>query len=170
MSDVLLTGGCQCGAVRFAMSEAPHEPCICHCRMCQKQFGNLFGAFAGVDLQYFELTRGEITWWASSATAERGFCKNCGTPLAWREPGRAYIAMATGAFDHPEVVKPKFQYGAEAMVPWIRELLDLVATETGRAGLQVKDATDPHYEQIRLSNHQHPDHDTDHWTPHPSNA
>src|SRR4051794_17979353 len=98
MSDVRLTGGCQCGAVRFAMTRMPHQPCICHCRMCQKAAGNLFGAFGGVDLEFFELTRGRIKWWASSANAERGFCENCGTPLAWREAGWDYIAMMTGSF------------------------------------------------------------------------
>ena len=138
--------------------------------MCQKQAGNVFAAFGGVDLEYFSLTRGEITWWASSATAERGFCKNCGTPLAWREPGRDYIAMTTGSFDHPELVKPKYQYGAEAMVPWLREALDLPATATGAFGPQVKAEGDTHYDFIRQTNHQHPDHDTAAWVPFPSNA
>ncbi len=171
MSEVRLTGGCQCGAVRYALTKMPHQPCICHCRMCQKQAGNYFGAFAGVDIEYFELTRGEITWWASSATAERGFCKNCGTPLAWREHGWAYIAMMSGSFDHPELVRPIFQYGAESMMPWLREVLEqLPATATGSTGPQMKEDGDPHYDLIRRTNHQHPDHDTDHWIPEPSHA
>jgi hypothetical protein len=171
MTDVRLTGGCQCGAVRFVMTRMPKEPCICHCRMCQKHSGNFFQAFGGVDLEYFELTRGEITWWASSATAERGFCRNCGTPLAWREPGRAYIAMTTGSFDHPELVKPKHQYGAESMMPWMREIInELPPVDTGATGPQVKAPDDPHYDLIRTSNHQHPDHDTMEWTPHPCGA
>jgi hypothetical protein len=29
-----MTGGCQCGAVRYALYSAPTEPSICHCRMC----------------------------------------------------------------------------------------------------------------------------------------
>jgi methylmalonyl-CoA mutase len=32
----VLTGGCQCGAVRFAVSKPPSRISICHCRMCQK--------------------------------------------------------------------------------------------------------------------------------------
>ena len=66
-------GGCQCGAVRYELSGRPTNPCICHCRMCQKQFGNFFGAFAGVDTADFKLTRGQITYFKSSDDALRGF-------------------------------------------------------------------------------------------------
>ncbi len=168
MSDVHLTGGCQCGAVRYAIHSQPPRPCICHCRMCQKQAGNIFGSFAGVPLTSFELTRGEIAWWQSSATAQRGFCRNCGTPLAWREPGENWLALALGSYDRPDLVKPIYVYGAEAMMPWLHEVMALNATVTGAGGPQVKADADPHYDYIRSTNHQHPDHDTTDWTPHPS--
>ena len=38
------TGGCQCGAVRYALYAEPTNPHVCHCRMCQKAFGNVFAA------------------------------------------------------------------------------------------------------------------------------
>ena len=43
MSEVLLTGGCQCGAVRYAISAAPLRLIACHCRECQKQSASAFG-------------------------------------------------------------------------------------------------------------------------------
>ena len=42
MSEFRLTGGCQCGAVRYALLEEPTGAHICHCRMCQKAFGSFF--------------------------------------------------------------------------------------------------------------------------------
>ena len=60
MGAVRLAGGCQCGAVRYALHAMPTYPMICYCRMCQKQFGNISGAFAGVERKDFELTRGEL--------------------------------------------------------------------------------------------------------------
>jgi hypothetical protein len=44
MSETL-TGGCQCGAVRFAVETPLNRASICHCRMCQKATGSFFGAF-----------------------------------------------------------------------------------------------------------------------------
>ena len=37
-----ITGGCQCGAVRYR-TESLGRPSICHCRMCQKAFGAFYG-------------------------------------------------------------------------------------------------------------------------------
>jgi hypothetical protein len=73
-----------------------------------------------------------------------------------------------GSFDHPELVRPIFVYGAESIIPWLHDVMALPATDTGASGLQVKADDDPHYEDIRRTNHQHPDHDTADWTPHPS--
>ena len=37
-----LTGGCQCGRVRYALSVVPDDVSVCHCRMCQKAVGGPF--------------------------------------------------------------------------------------------------------------------------------
>ena len=51
----VLTGGCQCGAVRFAVSKAPAKVSICHCRMCQKASGAPFASFADIEHEAFHL-------------------------------------------------------------------------------------------------------------------
>ena len=38
----VMTGGCQCGAVRYALNAQP-EGSFCHCRMCQRASGGPFG-------------------------------------------------------------------------------------------------------------------------------
>lgn len=43
--SIVATGGCQCGAVRYALYAAP-EGSVCHCRMCQKAVGGPFAALA----------------------------------------------------------------------------------------------------------------------------
>ena len=74
-----ITGGCQCGAVRFR-AESLGEASICHCRMCQKATGGLFGPYATVKAAELVWTRGERARFQSSNKVWRGFCQACGTP------------------------------------------------------------------------------------------
>ena len=156
-----MTGGCQCGAVRYALLALPDTPCICHCRMCQKQTGNYFGAFADIKEKHFEITRGEVAYFRSSDIGDRGFCRDCGTPLVYQYKSGARIAVALGSLDDPARLKPIVQYGVESRMPWFSELATLPATESGK-----NEGDDPEIcENIRRSNRQHPDHDTATWPP-----
>jgi hypothetical protein len=83
MTTQAVTGGCQCGAVRYAISGPLHNPHICHCRMCQKAFGNYFAALVGTRRENLTWTRGEPASFRSSSVVQRGFCRDCGTPLSF---------------------------------------------------------------------------------------
>ncbi len=160
MSDaVRITGGCQCGAVRYALHSEPKYPHICHCRMCQKAFGSYFAALAGGVLkEEFEVTRGTIAKFKSSDEAERGFCAQCGTPLTFAFFTSKWIAASMGSLDHPEAIKPSIQYGIESRMPWFHELAGLPGEAT-----EDDQSVPGRVEHIRATNHQHPDYDTDHW-------
>jgi len=159
MADVRITGGCQCGATRYALHEDPTGAHICHCRMCQKAFGSFFAPLAGVPLTAFEITRGDLSIFKSSDQTERGFCKNCGTPLTFHYVDSPRIAIALGSLDEPEKVEPQVEYGIEAKLAWFGNLSRLPGdktTEEDNPELTAK---------IAASNHQHPDHDTAVWPP-----
>ena len=156
------TGGCQCGAVRYEFSVRPDNPCICHCRMCQKQVGNFFGSYAGSHSDNFRLTRGRIAHFRSSADANRGFCRDCGTPLTYEAISRPRVSVTIGSLDRREDFRPLRNIGAEGMAPWWDEVAHLPTTSTGEGDNGVGDTAE-RFEKIEASNHQHPDHDTDHW-------
>ena len=99
--EPVFTGGCQCGAVRYALYSVPTEPSICHCRMCQKAFGNYFAALAGVPMADLAWTRGRPGTFDSSELVERGFCRDCGTPLFFRYRNRDRISVSIGSLDEP---------------------------------------------------------------------
>jgi hypothetical protein len=126
----VLTGGCQCGAVRYAFYAEPVSADLCHCRMCQRAMGNLFMAVASVPLEQFAWTAGAPATWQSSSVAERGFCRDCGTPLSFRYLSRARISVTTGSLDDPARARPTAQTGIESRVPWFDELPGLPGTTT----------------------------------------
>jgi hypothetical protein len=126
----VLTGGCQCGAVRYALYAEPSAADICHCRMCQKAMGNLFMAVAGVSREDFAWTKGAPATWQSSQIAERSFCAACGTPLSFRYLAHERISVTTGSLDEPARARPTSQTGIESRVPWFHEIAILPATTT----------------------------------------
>ena len=157
--NIRITGGCQCGAVRYALHEMPREPHICHCRMCQKAFGSYFAPLTGVLQEKFELTRGRLNTYMSSDQTERGFCGRCGTPLTFRYLHSKFIAVSIGSLDEQEAIKPENQYGIEARIAWFADLPALPGDKT-------TEEDEPELaRRIAASNHQHPDRDTDGWPP-----
>ena len=152
-----VTGGCQCGAVRYAISGTLGRASICHCRMCQKAFGAFYAPLVTARLSAFEVTRGEIAIFRSSEPVERGFCRSCGTPLTFRVLAKQDIDVAIGSLDDPSVAKPEIQWGIEGKLPWVDELHQVPGEETGGSGPRER------YDLIARTNRQHPDHDTETW-------
>lgn len=157
MSNSRFTGGCQCGAVRYALREQPDGAHICHCRMCQKAFGSFFAPFVGVERSAFELTRGALSIFKSSDPTERGFCSRCGTPLTIHDTHSSRIGISIGSFDDPERFAPQFQCGIESRMNWFGNLPSLPGEKT------TEEESPDLAAKIAASNHQHPDHDTLTW-------
>src|ERR1700761_5534066 len=114
----MMTGGGQCGAVRYALFDTP-ESTVCHCRMCQKAVGGPFAAFCKVHTTCFAWTRGDPASFRSSSAAERHFCAACGTPLTFRYLDGDAIEVTTGSLDTPAGVPPTMNFGVESRLPWI---------------------------------------------------
>ena len=79
-----LTGKCICGSVSYRIDADKAEVGACHCSVCRRFSG---GVFFGLEAKPDEVTlKGEenLTRYASSEWAERGFCKTCGASLFYR--------------------------------------------------------------------------------------
>lgn len=147
---VVLTGGCQCGAIRFSAA-APTRVHICHCRMCQKATGAPFASFAEIEKKDFAWTKGTPAAFRSSSIAERDFCAACGTPLSYRRIEGDQIEILTGTFDRPDRVVPTRQFGSESRLGWVVGIANLPSQTTLQNYGSEKMAT--------IVSHQHPDHD-----------
>lgn len=115
-----ITGGCQCGRVRYEFDGVPENVHVCHCRMCQRATGGLFAALAGALKNRFRWTAVEPDLFASSSLATRAFCSACGTPLGFTynlPEARQYVTM--GSLDNPANAPVTRQYGIEAKLPFV---------------------------------------------------
>src|SRR4051812_20420870 len=98
-----LTGGCYCGAVRFAIDGAVRMRGFCLCRSCQKISGGAGNLFLGIEADAFRYIKGEPSRFALSPDAPcREFCATCGTHLAARSPkAPSGLVVKVGALDDP---------------------------------------------------------------------
>jgi hypothetical protein len=147
-----LTGGCQCGAVRYVLSSAPLHASVCHCRMCQKASGGPMMAFARVAKENLRWTRGQPAVFRSSNLVERHFCNACGTPLTYNFIAGPNISVSAGSLDDPEAARPELQYSVERTLSWFGSIGDL-------PGKRTEDFITPDLAADFVS-YQHPDHDT----------
>jgi hypothetical protein len=159
MSNHQFSGGCQCGALRYVFNGPLGSTDLCHCRMCQKAFGSFGAVLLRVSLQNFSWTRGQPNIFRSSSIVQRGFCKNCGTPMFMFEEGDSFIDLAVGTMDNPNAIEAlQSQIGIESRVRWFSTLHDLPESSTD----QTREPT----ELAKIRTRQHPDHDTEIWPPH----
>ena len=94
----MASGGCLCGAVRYEVG-APLRPVVaCHCSQCRRGSGH-FAAATSAPRGAVAVV-GEVTWFASSAEARRGFCGVCGSNLFW-DGGGANLSIMAGTLDGP---------------------------------------------------------------------
>jgi hypothetical protein len=97
----MVSGQCLCGAVSFEIAGALSAPSLCHCGMCRRINGAP-GAFTSAPASSYRI-RGEesLNWYRSSAGAERGFCRTCGSKLFWREVGGQSLDVCVGSLNGP---------------------------------------------------------------------
>ncbi|MEO3387398.1 GFA family protein [Mesorhizobium sp. CAU 1741] len=99
------TGGCLCGGVRFSAHGALRGVLYCHCSQCRRQTGHFYAAtnLAKDDLQIEGADN--VTWFAASPEALRGFCATCGSALFWKGNGAEHVSIMAGAFDQPSALR-----------------------------------------------------------------
>ncbi len=104
MTDIH-TGSCNCGAVRLRTAGKLRDVIYCHCSQCRKQTGLYYAATNIADLELEVEGADNITWYAASDFAKRGFCKICGSALFWKPRDHEYTSVMAGLFDSPTGLK-----------------------------------------------------------------
>lgn len=100
MAEQALTGGCQCGAVRYRVEGPAQYVSHCHCSICRRLHGAIFASFAVVHPELFVIERGGeiLTCYDSSPGSHRYFCSRCGAQIyndVEQLPGQRFFSVGT---------------------------------------------------------------------------
>ena len=95
------SGRCLCGSVQYVTTAQLRGVIMCHCSQCRRTSGHhvAMTSVGSADLQLG--ASATLTWYRSSAGAERGFCRVCGGNLFWRQLDGDTISIAAGTLDAP---------------------------------------------------------------------
>ena len=118
-----LTGGCQCGAVRFTVNAAPVVFYLCHCTTCQSQSASAFGESVKVRTKDVTFT-GELVAFSGSADSGKPktceFCPRCGVRIAHgRRPGAETFNLKGGTFDDHSWLVPAGHIWTSSKQPFV---------------------------------------------------
>jgi hypothetical protein len=122
MTTYPLTGACNCGGVRFEVTEPLVRASWCHCTRCQRRTGTSGSIQALAAPGALRIVTGEelLRAWEPPDGFAKVFCSACGSSLWSRSPDGEILSIRFGVFDSDPGVRPSYrQFVAYAPV-WDR--------------------------------------------------
>lgn len=118
------TGGCQCGVLRYEITQAPHLIYTCHCTACQHMTSSAFSMGVVLADAAFRLTKGEPRLLPRTAESgrvtTRWVCPECGSWVSGTpRPGSAIRNVRGGTFDDTSWLRPTAHLWTRSAQPWI---------------------------------------------------
>jgi len=122
----MLTGGCECGAVRYQVPDAFLYSLNCHCSRCRAATGSAFKALAGIERGKLEITRGAGTLFMYGAPdAHDTRCAVCGSLLFSVVRDGEYVHVAMGSLVDAPSIRPTDHIFVGSKAPWFEITDDL---------------------------------------------
>jgi hypothetical protein len=120
MPDLPLTGGCNCGAVRFEVAEPLVRAGYCHCRRCQRRTGCAASVQAFLAPGSLKLLSGtdHLGAWQPPDGYAKVFCSDCGSSLWSQTPDGEIGAVRLGVFDADPGIRPSYRQFLDFAAPF----------------------------------------------------
>jgi hypothetical protein len=117
-----ITGGCLCGALRYAADGPPRYAGYCYCADCRKASGSgyvPFMGFAGSAVRFSGSTRQFVSKSAAGTDAVRNFCPICGSLVFGGRAGQDLEhTIYAGSLDDPSHFEPRIAIFARDRPAW----------------------------------------------------
>jgi hypothetical protein len=117
-----LTGGCQCGKIRYTLTEAPLLVYTCHCTDCQRLTGSAFSLGVIVPESAFRLAGIEprpLQRMADSGRRNTRFvCPECASWVCSR-PRDGMMRFRAGTLDDTSWLRPTRHIWTRSKQPWV---------------------------------------------------
>jgi hypothetical protein len=118
------TGGCQCGALRYEITQAPQLVYTCHCTDCQRITSSAFSMALVLPAEAFQLIKGEPQ--EIQRTADSGLVRTrwtCSQFGSWisadLRPGSTVRNVRGGTLDDTSWLRPTVHFWTRTMQPWV---------------------------------------------------
>ena len=136
--ELPMTGGCQCGAIRYEIASLPLLLYTCNCTDCQTASGSAFALNMPVETNGFRITRGEPKPWRhvspSGVAVISWFCGECGGRIYGERSGRPEsMNLRAGTLDDTGWLKPIGHFYLKSAQAWIQPAEGAECHEIGPA-------------------------------------
>lgn len=125
-----LKGTCQCGRVRYEVTQQPLVTAACHCRDCQKLSSSAFSITMVIRADAFRLLSGDLGAFErptdAGGTTVCYFCPTCSNRVYHVDPQRpAFYRLKPGGLDDTSQIAPEAHLWTSRAQPWFRFADDL---------------------------------------------
>ncbi|MDH6231251.1 hypothetical protein M2281_001823 [Mesorhizobium soli] len=119
VSTPMLTGGCLCGAVKYAVADAFRYAMNCHCSNCRRTTGSAFKSFAGIERDRLRITEGdEAALIYGDEAAHDVHCGTCGSLLYSVVREGTYVHVAMGTLMDEPTIRPSMHIFVGSKAKW----------------------------------------------------
>lgn len=124
MSEEVISGGCNCGAIRYNIAAKPLAVAVCHCSNCRRQSGSAFSVNVVVPAGAMEIEGDMATYedgdTESGSPVLRQYCTACGSPIRSMSTAQPKIAIVkAGTADNPGQFTPGMHVWTQSALPWV---------------------------------------------------
>jgi hypothetical protein len=126
----MLSGRCECRAVRYRVADEFLYAANCHCSNCRAGTGSAFKPFAGIERGKLRVVEGGdllLVWGDDTANHTR--CGVCGSLLYSVVREGAYVHVAMGSLEDNPSIRPTEHIFVGSKAPWFEITDDLPQSE-----------------------------------------